>query len=102
MSNVPKGGRGYRAPYETTHRRIPLEIKPEVEILIERYRDAVLNGEDYIPTVQEAENPIKVIPSYEEAVSLARKILKQKQSARVSLAKLVSALYNISCKPEEL
>ena len=102
MSNIPKGGRGYKAPYKTTHRRIPLEIKPEVEMLIERYRKAVMSGEDYIPSIHKDKNSLKVILPYEDALKLARKIMRQKQSARKSLAKLVSALYSVTCSPEEL
>lgn len=34
----PKGGRGKKAPYETTHMRIPLPLKLQIEKLIEDYR----------------------------------------------------------------
>lgn len=36
--NKPIGGRGKRAPYETTHVRIPVDLKPQIEKLIEEYR----------------------------------------------------------------
>ena len=35
---INKGGRGKKAPYETTHIRIPTPIKEEVESLIERWK----------------------------------------------------------------
>ena len=37
--NKPVGGRGKKAPYETTHVRIPVDIKPQVEKLIQEFRD---------------------------------------------------------------
>jgi hypothetical protein len=41
-----KGGRGKKAPYETTHCRIPKPIKLEVELLAGAYRDLVAAGKD--------------------------------------------------------
>ena len=38
MSDVTKGGRGKKAPYETTHCRIPLPLKPIVEQLANAYK----------------------------------------------------------------
>jgi hypothetical protein len=35
----PVGGRGKKAPYETTHVRVPVNIKPQVEKLIQEFRD---------------------------------------------------------------
>lgn len=42
----PRGGRGQRAPYETTQMRVPIPIKPELESLIAAYRKKVLPAED--------------------------------------------------------
>lgn len=36
--NKPIGGRGKKAPYETTHVRIPVDLKSQIEKLIEEYR----------------------------------------------------------------
>jgi hypothetical protein len=36
--NKPIGGRGKKAPYETTHVRIPVDLKSQVEELVESYR----------------------------------------------------------------
>lgn len=35
----PIGGRGKKAPYETTHVRIPVDLKPQVEKLVEEFRN---------------------------------------------------------------
>jgi hypothetical protein len=42
----PKGGRGYKAPYETHQVRIPDPIAAQVHSLIERYQDHVASGGD--------------------------------------------------------
>jgi hypothetical protein len=36
-----KGGRGKKAPYQTSHYRIPQPIKPTVEMLAEQYRELI-------------------------------------------------------------
>lgn len=41
----PIGGRGKKAPYQTTHYRIPEPIKPLVELLAEQYRNYVFEGD---------------------------------------------------------
>jgi Mg2+ and Co2+ transporter CorA len=35
----PVGGRGVKAPYETTHVRVPIPIKPKVQAMIEAFRE---------------------------------------------------------------
>jgi len=40
----PKGGRGYKAPYETHQIRVPDPIAPQVHSLIERYQDYLATG----------------------------------------------------------
>lgn len=42
----PVGGRGQKAPYETVQVRCPVPIKSEVDMLISRYRESVLNGSE--------------------------------------------------------
>jgi hypothetical protein len=39
IMDKPIGGRGKKAPYETTHVRIPVDLKPQVELLVEEFRD---------------------------------------------------------------
>jgi hypothetical protein len=40
----PLGGRGKRAPYETTQMRVPIPIKTQLESVIADYRERVLLG----------------------------------------------------------
>ena len=77
----PVGGRGNKAPYETTHVRVPMPIKPEIERLIEEFREG---------RTQQQENSLT---SLENAIEAAKELLKQKKSARVSLEKLLTAIY---------
>ncbi len=42
----PKGGRGYKAPYETHQIRIPDPIASQVHNLVERYQDYLATGGD--------------------------------------------------------
>lgn len=59
MSDPTKGGRGQKAPYQTTHYRIPEPIKPVVEQLALAYKRLVVNGVD----------PKKLLDSVHEAIS---------------------------------
>lgn len=77
---VWRGGRGVKAPYESTHVRIPLPIKDRVEALSKAFKDGRLEDESNFPTV-------------DDAVETARKILKQKKSARISLESLLTSIY---------
>lgn len=80
---VPKGGRGHKAPYETTHVRVPVPIKEEVERLILAFKD------------DEQADSIKHPIDLAEATVLAKKILSQKKSARVSMENLLTAIYGV-------
>lgn len=77
---VWRGGRGVKAPYESTHVRIPVPIKEQVEELSKAFKDGRLSEEPQFP-------------SLEDAIEVSRKILKQKKSARISLESLLSAIY---------
>lgn len=51
MTNKQIGGRGKKAPYETTHVRIPVDLKPQIELLIEKFRsdgNIVLDKSDIV------------------------------------------------------
>ena len=82
----PSGGRGKKAPYVTTHMRVPEPIKPEVQRLLDRF-----HGHE----VDHSENSLT---SLDEAMALAQGILLQKKSARVSIEKLLTALYRREIK----
>ncbi len=92
----PLGGRAKEALYKTTHVRVPLPIKPYVEAVIKRFHD-VFNpdaaDENQLTNLQDAINAAKGIDS-DEAMAIARELLKQKKSARVSLEKLLTAIYD--------
>jgi hypothetical protein len=75
-----KGGRGLKAPYETTHVRVPVPIKEKVQKIIDDYKNDIADAEG-------------AILEYEEAVELANKILKSKKGASISLSKLLTGIY---------
>lgn len=89
----PKGGRGHVVPYQTTHLRVPVPIKPRLEQIIDDYKTDILKGVDY-----SERNYLNV----NEAKKLAKQILKYKKSAKASLAKLLTGLYDVEIKPENL
>jgi hypothetical protein len=77
-----KGGRGLKAPYETTHVRVPLPIKEKVQQIIDDYKNDIVDaGNDIL--------------EYEDAVELAKKILKSKKGAAISLSKLLTGIYRV-------
>lgn len=89
----PKGGRGKQAPYESTHVRVPVPIKAKVDKLVEDYRVLVFDGkrpEEEIYNVPSAMS----LTTLGEAQAIARQILSQKKSAKMSLQKLLTALYD--------
>lgn len=91
----PIGGRGYKAPYTTTHVRVPTDIKPQVEALIDNYRNNLLtaSNENLLTTSED-----KPLTSLEEGLVLAQEILARKQSARKSMALLLSSIYGVEVK----
>jgi hypothetical protein len=86
----PIGGRGYKAPYTTTHVRVPTDIKPEVELLIDNYRNKILGVPDNNLLTTSNNKPLT---SYDDALILAQDILVRKQSARKSMTLLLAAIY---------
>ena len=75
----PVGGKGKKN--ETTHVRVPRAIKEDVVRLVDRYYD---DGQYGIS---------QSVPTVDEAILEAKRILKQKRSARISLSKLLTSLY---------
>jgi hypothetical protein len=80
-----KGGRGLKAPYETTHIRVPVPIKDKIQGMIDAYKESL------DPNVG-SDSTDKLL-TRNEAIELANTILGQKKSARVSLSKLLTAIY---------
>lgn len=114
----PVGGRGKKAPYETTHVRIPLPIKDRVEQLKEQYIAGSLEYADHLTAEDhrlaneyrnlltskssDANSKDKLLTSLDTALVKAKEVLKQKKSAKESIAKLLTSLYGIEVKPEDL
>ena len=97
----PKGGRGKIAPYKTTHMRVPVPLKERVSKLIEEYRDGLSQTDD---EHQDSSSKSKELDklSLTEAKEKCKDIVKQKKSARASLAKLLTALYGEEVAPQDL
>jgi hypothetical protein len=89
----PIGGRGKKAPYETTHLRIPVPIKPEIEKLIEAYRLSVIDGIEF----QESN-----VMALGDAIELSKKLLRSKTAKSDSLAKLLTAIYHTEINKTDL
>jgi hypothetical protein len=79
----PVGGRGHKAPYETTHMRVPVPVKEKVEQIIEEFRSGSVADSS------------RLFTSVEDAVNAAQQILKQKKSARESMKKLLMSIYGV-------
>jgi isopropylmalate/homocitrate/citramalate synthase len=78
---VWKGGRGVKASYETTHVRVPLPVKEKVEAIIQAFKDGETETEE-----------TKL--SEEEIIEIAKNILRQKKSAKISLETFLKNILN--------
>lgn len=113
---ITKGGRGKKAPYETTHIRVPDQLKPLVEMMAEGYKERVeADGIQevtpaYIEGVKAAVNHLQdflspssgVVLPMAQAKTLAADLVRQKKSASDSLAKLLTAIYGVEISKSEL
>jgi hypothetical protein len=125
MTNKQIGGRGKKAPYETTHVRIPVDLKPQVELLIEEFRNngftidnqitnnPSINSSEFIKQmIEEFKNNNMLIiqetndisddkiMSYlnlklEESIELANKLLATRVTKKELVNKLLTALFGI-------
>ena len=92
--DIPKGGRGKKADYETTHARIPVALKELVTGLSNEYKQTgIVPSMEHQPTLLD-------IMSKDDAIAVAKKILSAKKNARQSLEKLLTALYSSSVSLE--
>lgn len=87
LNGIPKGGRGHKAIYETTHMRIPTPLKDLFTRISNDYKVNGITPENELAIFA----PVKL--HKHEAVELARQILKSKKGAKVSLEKLLTGLY---------
>lgn len=95
--NIPKsllGGRGNKAPYETTHIRVPLPLKEIIQELVDNYKSTNHVPDNINQLIQPESSDDRMI-AVDDAISLAHAILKQKKSAKLSLQKLLTAIYNV-------
>lgn len=63
----PLGGRGKKAPYETIQVRVPIPIKPDVEKLIEDFRNAILSDSAFTRnsnSIDEVEQCLKLVDRF--------------------------------------
>jgi hypothetical protein len=77
--NMPKGGRAVKAPYQTVVIRVPKPIESDILEIIQSYRD----GSQKLVT----SNLDK-----DKMIELAKSILSEKKSAKISLTKLLQVL----------
>lgn len=63
IDRIAAGGRGHKAPYKTTHQRVPEPVKPVLEKIIKAYRIAYAEGSE-----EKADN---VLVDIEEAIDKA-------------------------------
>lgn len=83
-----KGGRGKKSPWDGQQDKIircPAPIAEEVRQFIADWKTEQLTGES--PNTEE------LVTGFSAAVLIAKKVLKQKKSARVSIEKLLSEMY---------
>jgi hypothetical protein len=93
---ILKGGRGNKAPYESTHVRVPTPIKPAVEALIERFRLLVveegLTTDDAATTIES--QPQADCYSRKQIIEAAKCGLRSKKGAWKSTEKMLTALFD--------
>jgi hypothetical protein len=100
--NKPVGGRGRKAPYETTLIRVPVPVYEQVEKIADDYRRLVLEGEENnVDENSDFRVDISKV-KFDDALQRAREILKQKKSAADSMAKLLQVLYGGTVSKEDL
>lgn len=75
----PKGGRGYKAPYNSHQVRVPDPIIPQVHSLIERYQDYIAAGGDAVkpPQLLDQNKPVDNFTSKVEDLELAKVTLRE-------------------------
>lgn len=91
--NKPVGGRGKKAPYQTTTKRIPVELEADIDSMIEQYRLRVIDGIE-----PETDRPL----SLDDAIKLSKSLLKAKKSKLDAIHKLVTTIYGIDIDKQDL
>ena len=106
MLKSTRGGRGHTAPYETTHARIPVAIKPYIEFVSNSYKQSVEDGTDG--------NFVLILESTMENITMNKgvnennirqlalevvKLKKQKKSTKIALDNLLIAILGEDYEP---
>jgi hypothetical protein len=124
----PIGGRGNKAPYETTHVRIPVDLKPQIESLVQEFRDngcvvkdnavknSSTNSDDFMhKMIQEfKDNNLFIIQEsneishdtlmnelnlkLEDSIKLANELLATRATKKEVVNKLLTTLFGIEVK----
>ncbi|WP_030008332.1 hypothetical protein [Picosynechococcus sp. NKBG042902] len=84
MANVPKGGRGKKAPYKSKAVWVPVDLEPAIEKLVSDYRETLLTGE-----APSSDEPLP----FNEALELAKKLMRAKKSKQETIEKLLRGIY---------
>lgn len=114
--NKPTGGRGKKAPYESTHLRVPVPIKGRLQEIIDDYRNSWIDDNHQQLSIFDelerlkAENEslknqsqsIKPLTPLDDAIINAKSILRQKKSKVDSMAKLLTGIYGIDITSQDL
>lgn len=101
-----RGGRGHIAPYETTHARIPIAIKPYVNCISDSFKQSVEDGTDgnFVLILESAMENITMNKGVNEnnirqlALEVV-KLKKQKKSTKVALDNLLTAILGEDYEP---
>jgi chorismate mutase len=72
----PVGGRGHKAPYQTMTIRIPIDVKEQVEEIVERFRSGDLE------LAQTASSDNTIISQLNKIITRYKEISKTKPTSR--------------------
>ena len=101
-----RGGRGHIAPYQTTHARIPIAIKPYIEFVSNSYKQSVEDQTDgsFALTLESTMENITMNKAVNEnnirqlALEVV-KLKKQKKSTKIALDNLLTAILGEDYEP---
>ncbi|MCM0594573.1 MAG: hypothetical protein KA716_32065 [Gloeotrichia echinulata DEX184] len=96
MDTIAKGGRGHKAPYTTTHTRIPEGIKPVVENLVTEYRQKFVN--DINPDTNGA---AELLERLQAAITPTSPTLEERLNSELVEAKNENSLLKEQCRIQQ-
>jgi hypothetical protein len=80
IMTIPKGGRGVKAPYETTVIRVPKPIEAQTLQQIQDFREG-------------KKRVLEEHPSKQDMIALANSLMSAKKSKKLALEKLLQVFY---------